>query len=165
MALFNHEVTYTRIDEGDLGSGLMVHIAYDDAFGVRKEEHLGFEDRVEYVVVGGTATTNPLVLTGIATGYDKNREYLYVKASDGYVYECVYSLDEDIAVGDPVLIVEHMNHTMPGMSTFDWLATKRSADFQLNSIKIIAKDSDDVEIGHINIDPYTGCINFEGMGF
>lgn len=165
MALFNHVVQYEQYRELDHGiSGLIVRLEYNDAFGERKNISLGFPSEVDHVLIGGTATTNPLMHTGLVVGFDNNRSHVYVKVSDGVIYECVYSMDEDLSVNDPIMVVEHLNHADNDLSEFDWLATTRAADFQLNSIRVSARDSDGNELSYLNIDPYTGFINFCGMG-
>jgi hypothetical protein len=163
MALFNYKANYRRTNDVPGVSNLLVDFEYDDAFEVRQRALLVFPPEVDHITVGGTASTNPVVIRGTISHFDSRGTYAYVYASTGTPYKCLFSKDEKLKPFQSVLVAEHLSHTDKQLNKFDWLVTAREAEFGLNSIRIIGKDCNGVEVNYINIDPYIGTIKYNGM--
>ena len=164
MGLFNHEIQYNRVVDSNCGTeALIVQLQYDDAFGERHSQRLVFPGKVDHVKVGGTASTDPFITSGLVVGFSDSESAVYVNAVNGRRYCCVRSSEEEIKMHCPVIVVEHLDHAN-GMREFNWLATTRETNFCLNSIKVMGRDENDNELCYVNIDPYIGFVNFDGMG-
>ena len=162
MALFNHEVEYHRFlsNVDPLLTVLTVRLSYDDAFDIRRNIDLPFPNDIDHIVIGGTASTEVTVMGGMVTELHDAR--VVVIAEDGLYYTCIWCRDDAVVVGQGVNIVEHLDHVDLDMSTFNWLATSRTGNFTLHSIKVTAYNSDNEDLEYVNIDPFTGQVNNNG---
>jgi len=157
MNLFNHEISYNVIEDSfdPKCSARIVSIDYDDAYGDRRNfTHSFLKSQVESVKVGGTAMSSVAVRKGAVVSVRPDNCSL-VALSNAQVVNCSYAEDEIIQPNDHIVIAEHLVHEdSVELGRFDWLATKRSADFRLNSIRVILFDKNEVEIGAVYLDPY-----------
>ena len=156
--LFNHSIELRRIRP----SGQALALLYDDAFGERRRAHMPFGDEVDYIKIGGTASSDAIFQSAIVLEYVEDKEHLVVVAQDGHNYsKCIRCRHESFYIGQPVLLVEHMNHDPGCLDRFNHLVTARNADFRLNSIRVMTYDVFGHELEVVYIDPYTGQINYD----
>lgn len=155
--LFNHVVRYEiELNGSELGVDLRrVSVDYDDPFGIRRRFEQSFlANKVAYIRVGGTAMSSVDVAQGVVIDIDRDSSHLFALCRAN-VIKCIYSEEECFEINDYVFLVEHMMHEESGkLGLFDTLATKRNADFRLNSIRLVLFNKNDVEVGVIYIDPY-----------
>lgn len=131
-----------------------VDIEFDDAFGTRRLAQIGYmANEVDHVQVGGTATNAIDVFDGIVIHVDDSKNEL-TALSQGQVLTCLFSGDETFEHQDRIAVVEHMSNREDSFGTFNWFATKRQADFRLNSIWVRAYSKQGKEVGVAYIDPY-----------
>jgi len=163
MALFNHTIEYHRFLNYPIDTSLIVltvEFSYDDAFDIRRDIDLSFPNDVDHVMVGGTASTEVTVIGGMVT--ELHDTHVVVIAEDGLSYTCIWCQDDALVVGQGVNVVEHLDHVNPNMDTFNWLATSRTGNFTLHSIKVTARNSNNEDLEYVNIDPFTGQVNNNG---
>lgn len=157
MAVFNHKISYRIVTE-DIDPDVDIRIItvdYDDGFGVRRSYSTPcLAADVAYVQVGGTAMSSVNVFPGTVIRIDLVAQEVLVLAN-GRVISCTRDEDEQLQVNDKVFAVEHMrNRNGEEYGQFDWLATKREADFRLNAIRIMMFDHEHTEFAVIHLDPY-----------
>jgi hypothetical protein len=156
--LFNHSIELRRVRP----SGQALSLAYDDAFGERRRAHMSFGHEVDHVRIGGTASSDVIVQSAMVLEYIEDKEHIVVVAQDGHRYSnCIRSRHESFYIGQPVLLVEHMDHDPGCLDQFDYLVTAHNADFRLNSIRVMTYDVFGHELEVVHVDPYTGQINYD----
>lgn len=156
--LFNHSINLHSIRP----SGQALKLKYDDAFGKRRNAHIPLGNEVDHIRVGGTASSDTIIQSAIVLEYIEDKEHIVVIAQDGQHYSnCIRSRRESFYKGQPVFLVEHMNHNPGCLNKFNYLVTAYEADFRLNSIRVMTFDAYDHQLEIVYIDPYTEQINYD----
>lgn len=155
MRLFNHTIEFPI----QRSRTRLARIAYDDAFGDRCEVLLRFGNDIDLLKIGGTASTDVILYHAIVVEDELFSSHVTVLTADGQQHRCVKPPKESFAIGQSVIMAQHMDHSANKLWSFNYLATARDAEFKLNSVRVIGFCNRE-ERAQVFIDPYTGQVNY-----
>lgn len=159
MTLFNHSIEYATRDCDNSPKAInhnetVVTLSYDNGFGERITTEIVFRIDVKYVKIGGTASTNIEVLTGVVLDPKTNLKSEHVVLANGQSYTCRSDRDDVYPIGEVVTIFEHWDaHS----NTFGWVVTKKTlVNPDWCGINIMAYNENDEQLETLTLDPYFG---------
>ena len=172
MTLFNHEIEYLPIYRYDgldeLYDGMDIRaaiVSYDNLLGVRCTYRFDAPAHMwDTLKVGGMASTGGIKTIGVVSDIHLG-SYSIQSATLGKTRHGVVPSNEQLEVGQQVMVFDVMEHTPGNLGEFTTMVTPRldiAPNLEIHSIKVLIWQNSD-HLGSVHIDPFSDVANHDQL--